>query len=136
MNSHSLSLAFPSPPLNVYYFFAKLEYMPRTYLGEFELIVMLAVIRLHESAYGVPIVKEIEEHTGREASIGSVYATLERLEQKCFISSSVGESTPERGGRAKRYFRVTKAGLREVSKTRQALTKMWEGLPIIERRPA
>ena len=104
MNSHSLSLAFPSPPLNVYYFFAKLEYMPRTYLGEFELIVMLAVIRLHESAYGVPIVKEIEEHTGREASIGSVYATLERLEQKCFISSSVGESTPGAWGPRQALF--------------------------------
>lgn len=106
--------------------------MPRPHLAEFELMVMLALIRLGEDAYGVPIMSEIEKHTGREASIGSVYAALERLEQKAFVASAVGESTPERGGRAKRYFRVTKGGLREVRKTRQALIKMWQGLSALE----
>ena len=92
-------------------------------------MVMLALVRLGEEAYGVPIVREIEGNTNREASIGSVYAALDRLQNKGLVSSSVGESTPERGGRAKRYYRVTKDGLREVRKTRQALIKMWRGLP-------
>jgi PadR family transcriptional regulator PadR len=102
--------------------------MPRPHLAEFELMVMLALIRLDEDAYGVPILREIEKHTGREASLGSVYAALDRLEKKSFVSSTLGESTPERGGRAKRYFQVTKPGLREVRKARQALIKMWQGL--------
>ena len=105
----------------------------RSYLGEFELIVMLVLIRLGENAYGVPISREIEETSGREVAIGSVYATLERLEQKGFVSSSLGEPTSERGGRAKRYFHVTKRGLREVRKTRQALISLWRGLPELER---
>jgi PadR family transcriptional regulator PadR len=101
----------------------------RDYLGEFELMVMLAVIRLGDSAYGVPISREIEINSGREVTIGSVYSTLERLEHKGFVSSSLGEPTAERGGRAKRYFRVTTRGLREVHKTRQALIGLWQGLP-------
>ena len=110
--------------------FTIIEEMPtRSYLGEFELMVMLVLIRLGEDAYGVPISREIEEASGREVAIGSVYATLERLEQKGFVSSSLGEPTAERGGRAKRYFHVTKRGLREVRKTRQALISLWRGLP-------
>jgi DNA-binding PadR family transcriptional regulator len=105
---------------------------PRSYLGEFELMVMLALIRLGEDAYGVPISREIEASTGREVVVGSVYAALERMEQKGFVSSSLGEPTAERGGRAKRYFRVTTKGLREVRKTRQALISLWRGLPELE----
>ena len=101
----------------------------RDYLGEFELMVMLALIRLGENAYGVPISREIELNSGREVAIGSVYSALERLEHKGFVSSSLGEPTAERGGRAKRYFRVTTKGLREVRKTRQALIGLWQGLP-------
>ena len=101
----------------------------RSYLGEFELMVMLVLIRLGEDAYGVPIGRAIEESSGREVALGSVYAALERLEQKGFVSSSVGDPTPERGGRAKRYFRVTNAGLRQVRKTRQTLINLWSGLP-------
>jgi PadR family transcriptional regulator PadR len=104
----------------------------RSHLGEFELMVMLVLIRLGEDAYGVPISREIEKASGREVAIGSVYATLERLEQKGFVSSSLGEPTAERGGRAKRYFHVTKRGLREVRKTRQALISLWRGLPELE----
>jgi DNA-binding PadR family transcriptional regulator len=104
----------------------------RGYLGEFELLVILALMRLGEEAYGVPISREIEASTRREVVLGSVYAALERLEQKGFVSSSLGEPTAERGGRAKRYFRVTTKGLREVRKTRQALISLWRGLPELE----
>lgn len=99
------------------------------YLGEFELMVMLVLIRLGEDAYGVPIGKAIEEASGREVALGSVYAALERLEEKGFVASSVGDPTPERGGRAKRYFHVTNTGLRQVRKTRQTLINLWRGLP-------
>jgi len=105
----------------------------RSYLGEFELMVMLALIRLGEDAYGVPIGRAIEETSRREVVLGSVYAALERLEEKGFVASSIGEPTPERGGRAKRYFRVTNAGLRQVRKTRQTLIDLWRGLPQLER---
>ena len=104
----------------------------RTHLGEFELIVMLALLRLGENAYGVPISREIERQCGREAAFGSVYATLDRLQTKGFVSSSLGEPTAERGGRAKRYFRVTTKGLREARETRLALTRMWQGLRELE----
>jgi PadR family transcriptional regulator, regulatory protein PadR len=108
----------------------------RGYLGEFELMVMLALIRLSENAYGVPISREIEASSGREVALGSVYAALERLQQQGFVSSRLGEPTAERGGRAKRYFRVTANGLHEVRKTRQTLISLWQGLPELERGKA
>ncbi len=104
----------------------------RSQLGEFELIVLLALLRAGENAYGVPIARVIEESTGREVSVGSVYAALERLQQKGMVSSSLGDPTPERGGRAKRYFRVTKAGLQQVRKTQKTLVALWQGLPQLE----
>jgi PadR family transcriptional regulator, regulatory protein PadR len=106
----------------------------RSHLGSFELIVMLAVIRLGDDAYGVPISREIRERGGRTVTFGSLYATLERLEQKGLISSELGEPTPERGGRAKKYFRVTAKGLREVRVTQRALQKLWQDLPQLEAR--
>src|SRR5882724_2854037 len=93
----------------------------RDYLGNFELMVMLALIRLGENAYGVPISEELEKRSGREVAIGSVYAALERLEDKGFVTSELGEPTAERGGRAKRYFRVSARGLREVRETQRTL---------------
>jgi PadR family transcriptional regulator len=115
------------------YFFNIVEQMlSRTHLGEFELMVMLALLRVGESAYGVPIARQIEDSTGREVGIGSVYAALERLGRKGLVSSSVGDPTPERGGRAKRYFHVTKAGLHQVRKTQKALLTLWQGLPQLE----
>jgi PadR family transcriptional regulator, regulatory protein PadR len=123
--------------LHSIYFFTIVEQMPpRSQLGEFELIVMLALLRLGDDAYGVPIARVIEESTGREVGIGSVYAALERLEQKGLVASRLGEPTPERGGRAKRYFRITKAGLQQVRKTRKALLAMWQGLSQLERGKA
>ena len=97
-------------------------------LGELELLVMLTIIRLGDGAYGVPISREIEEQTGRDVAFGTVYATLERLQHKGFVSSELGDATPERGGRAKRYFRATPAGLRTVRETRQNLIRLWRGL--------
>jgi PadR family transcriptional regulator, regulatory protein PadR len=119
------------------YFFAIIEQMPkRNYLGGFELMVMLALMRLGEDAYGVPISREIEERSGREVALGSVYATLERLEEKGFATSRFGDSTPERGGRAKRYFHITEKGLREVGEAQRTLRKLWQGLPQLEGRTA
>lgn len=107
--------------------------MPRRgYLGEMELMVLLAVVRLGEDAYGVPISDELRALARREVAFGSLYAALDRLERKGFVSSSLGDPTPERGGRAKRYFRVTPSGLRAVKSTRAALTSLWTGVPQIE----
>jgi len=104
----------------------------RSYLGDFELMVLLALMRLGEDAYGVPISREIEQQSGREVAAGTVYAALERLEEKDLVSSELGESTPQRGGRAKRYFRITKKGLREVREARNALIRLWRGLRELE----
>ena len=101
----------------------------RSYLGEFELMILLAVIHLGEEAYGVPISRELEMQRGRDVSVGSVYAALERMEGKGLVSSSLGNPTPERGGKAKRFFRVTKEGLRQVHETRRVLTRLWRTLP-------
>ena len=106
--------------------------MSREALGNFELIVMLALIRLGERAYGVPISRTIEESTGREVLLGSVYAALERLAIKGFVYPEIGEPTPERGGRAKRYFRATKKGLRQVRDTQATLIKLWQGVPALQ----
>ena len=99
------------------------------YLGNFDLMALLALLRLGEGAYGVTIARELEEQTCREVVVASVYATLERLQERGLVTSSLGESTPERGGRAKRYFRITKAGVREVRDARRSLMNLWKGLP-------
>jgi len=102
---------------------------PLPTLSNFELMVMLAIIRIGDDSYGVSISNEIEETTGTEVLLGSVYDTLARLETKGLISSVIGEATPERGGRAKRHFRVTSKGIRVVRDTQQSLVKLWKGLP-------
>jgi DNA-binding PadR family transcriptional regulator len=99
------------------------------YLGNFELMTLLALMRLGEDAYGVTIAQELEEQTDREVVVASVYATLERLQERGLVTSSLGDSTPERGGRAKRYFRITGAGMREVRDARRSLMNLWKGLP-------
>jgi len=104
----------------------------REYLGNFELVVMLALIRLDEKAYGVPIAREIKARTGRRVSLGSIYATLERLEANGLVSSKLGEPTPERGGRAKKYFRISGIGLRNVRATQHMLIEAWRGLTELE----
>src|SRR5439155_26521130 len=104
----------------------------REFLGGFELLVLLALIRLGNDAYGVPISDAIEESSGREVAIGSVYITLDRLEAKGLVSSRLGEPTAERGGRAKTYFKVTAKGLREVRNAQRTLVNLWKGVPQIE----
>ncbi len=74
------------------------------------MMVLLALIRLGDEAYGVPVARELRAIRGREVALGSIYAALERLEAKGLVTSSLGEPTPERGGRARRFFRVTKEG--------------------------
>jgi PadR family transcriptional regulator, regulatory protein PadR len=101
----------------------------REFIGQHELIVMLAVLRLGHEAYGVPISSEIARKTGREMLQGSVYAILERLESKGLVTSRLGEATAQRGGRAKRYFALTAEGHREVRETQRALQALWHGLP-------
>lgn len=113
--------------------FTILEEMPnRSVLGEMELLVLLAVLRLENDAYGVPISKELLNLAGKDIALGSIYAALERIERKGLVTSSLGEPTPERGGRAKRYFRITAAGVRAVKETQAALTKLWSGIPVLE----
>lgn len=101
----------------------------RSYLGEFELMILFAILHLGEQAYGVPSSRKLERHRGREVSIGSVYAALERLETKGLIASSFGDPTPERGGKARRYFRVSREGMRQVNETRRVLTSLWTQVP-------
>lgn len=116
-----------------FHFFIIIEDMKTpTFLSGFELIAMLAVLRLGDNAYGVPIAREIEEQTKREVKLGSIYAALERLEEKGFVVSELGEPTQERGGRAKRYFHVTRQGMRQVRETQQTLVKLWRGVPQLE----
>jgi DNA-binding PadR family transcriptional regulator len=96
----------------------------RDTLGEFELMVLLAILHLGEDVYGVPIVDEIARRTGREAAPAAVYVTLRRLEEKGMLASWMGESTGERGGKARRYVRVTRAGLESLRASRKALDSM------------
>ena len=101
------------------------------YLGEFEHIVILALLRLADRAYGVSVRQEIEFRTNREVSIGAVYATLGRLETKGYVKSFLGDPTPERGGRSKRFFHVTTKGVAAVNRTYRAVQRMTEGLDLI-----
>ena len=103
----------------------------RDYLGEFEHIVLLALLRLEEQAYGVTVRQEIQSRIRREVSIGAVYATLNRLETKGYLKSFQGDPTPERGGRSKRFFRITAKGRTAVNRTQRALQSMTEGLDLV-----
>jgi DNA-binding PadR family transcriptional regulator len=107
--------------------------MGRDLLTDFELMILLAVLRAGDEAYGVAIARDIEETTGRSVLLGAVYAALERLERNGFVASSVGEPTAARGGRAKRFFRVTPRGLRAVKDTQKALVSLWNGIPELKR---
>ena len=104
----------------------------RSYLGEFELMILLVVIRLGDDAYGVPISGELLKITERDVSLGSVYAALDRLEQKQLVSSTLGDPSPARGGRAKRYFHATSKGIREAKTSKKALVSLWRGIAQLE----
>ncbi len=98
------------------------------FLGEFEQLILLALLRLGEDAYGVSIRAEIEQRTGRDVSIGSVYTTLERMERKGYVRSAIGQPTPERGGRRKKYYHLAAGGQAALSHTLRAVRSMTEGL--------
>ncbi|GAB3698864.1 hypothetical protein GCM10027592_24340 [Spirosoma flavus] len=103
--------------------------MKRAFLGEFEEVVLLTVAVLDEGAYGVNITQEIEQKTGRLVGFSTVHTTLQRLEEKGFLSSQMGGATAERGGRRKRFFTVTSAGRRALSEVKQIRTELWNALP-------
>lgn len=102
--------------------------MTREALGEFEQLVLLAILHLGDGVYGVPIVDEIQRRTGRTVSAAAVYITLRRLEQKGLVTSWMSESTPERGGKARRCVQVTGAGMDSLRESRKVLDNMWKGL--------
>jgi DNA-binding PadR family transcriptional regulator len=99
-------------------------------LGEFEHMVLLAILRLGTNAYGVSIRSELVACTDREPSPGALYTTLDRLEEKGFLSSRMGDPTPERGGRAKRYFTVTARGVDAVNEAQRCYRRLLEGIQL------
>jgi DNA-binding PadR family transcriptional regulator len=102
--------------------------MGETTLGEFEQLVLLALLRQGNDAYGVSICQDITDRTGREISLGGVYKTLERLEDKGLVASRIGEPTAERGGRRKKHYRLLAAGQRALKQSLAALDRMTAGL--------
>jgi PadR family transcriptional regulator PadR len=105
--------------------------MPKgEYLGEFEHIVLLTVLRLGDGAYGAMIRNEIERVTGRSPAIGTVHATLERLERKGLVASWIGEPTPERGGKSKRHFKLEADGLSALKEAHKTLERLHAGVSL------
>ena len=100
-------------------------------LGELEHLVVLAILRCGEETYGVPIVEEILERTGRKISRTAVYVALTRLEKRGLLTSRLGDPTPERGGKAKRFFRVQPAAIKRIKESRAVLIQMWDGIKML-----
>lgn len=100
----------------------------RDYLSQLELLVLLAILRTRESAYGMSIAREIEEHSAREVALAGIYAALERLEDKGMVRSARGDPTPERGGKARTYFEVTASGLKAVRSAHATFSRLSAGL--------
>ena len=108
--------------------FTKLDEMKRVEtLGHFELLVLLAALRLGDEAYGVSITEALEDAMGQETAVASVYAALHRLEAKGLVRTRLGDPTPERGGRAKRHVVVTAAGRRQAVTSQRTLQRLWVG---------
>jgi PadR family transcriptional regulator, regulatory protein PadR len=97
-------------------------------LGEFEQVVLLAILRLGDEAYSVAVQNEIVRCTGRDVSRGSIYITLDRLETKGYLRSWLADPTPERGGRAKRYYELRPRAIEALRESRRALVALWRGL--------
>jgi DNA-binding PadR family transcriptional regulator len=97
-------------------------------LGEFEQMILLAIVHLGDDAYGAAIRREIESRTGREVAVGALYTTLERLERKGFVASQMSPPTAHRGGRARRQFEMRPAGAAALKRSRDTLARMWSGL--------
>lgn len=107
---------------------------PRSLLTDFELMILLAALRGGDEAYAIQVAREIEATAGRQVQLGAVYTALKRLEEQHLVESWTGAPTAARGGRAKRYFRVTSRGLEAVRSTQQALVALWKGLPQLKER--
>ena len=99
------------------------------FLGEFEQLVLLALLRLQDEAYGMAVRREISDRANRDVSIGAVYATLDRLEEKGLVRSRVGGSTDNRGGRARKCFTISGAGAKALERSQHAVRQMLDGLP-------
>jgi len=109
--------------------------MPSHYIGELEQMVLLAILQVGDEAYGVAVMDELATRVDREVSRGAMYATLDRLESKGLLASRVGEPTPQRGGRGKRYLTVTPAGIAALKQSQAALQELWRGLePVLGER--
>jgi DNA-binding PadR family transcriptional regulator len=102
------------------------------FLGEFEQFLLLSILTLADNAYGSNVRQLLSEKINRDVTIGALYTTLERLEKKGLLDSKMGEVTPERGGRAKKYFKVTVKGQHALQRSKQALTLMWENVALAE----
>ncbi len=100
----------------------------RESLGEFEQLLLLAIVHLADNAYGVTIRREIEERTGRDVATGAMYTALDRLERKGFVRSAMSDPIAERGGRSRRHFRIKAAGATALRESRARLERMWAGL--------
>ena len=109
--------------------------MTEIYLGEFEQVVLLAILRLKADAYAIPVREEIEVRTGRSVARGALYTALERLETKRCLKSRMSDPLPERGGRARRYYTVTPAGVAALRASRAALLALWKGVESQLERP-
>jgi PadR family transcriptional regulator, regulatory protein PadR len=101
-------------------------------LTDYELMIMLAILRLRNNCYGVTIARELEDTAGRPTTLGAVYLALDRLERHRLVASELGEATAQRGGRAKKYFRVTRKGLQAVRATQRAFIALWTGIPQLQ----
>jgi DNA-binding PadR family transcriptional regulator len=97
-------------------------------LGEFEALVLMAILRLEDEAYGMRIHQEIETRAGRRSSYGALYTTLDRLEQKGYLSSTIGDPSPERGGRAKKFFKIDNLGRAALRQSLRATRRMAQGI--------
>ena len=100
------------------------------FLGEFEQMAMLAILRLGDDAYGMTVRRELEETAGRNVTFGTVYGTLERLEAKGFVTSRHADPKPVRGGRARRYFQVEPLGERALARARGMMDRLWAGVQL------
>lgn len=103
--------------------------MGRIQIGEFEELVLLVVAILHDNAYGISVMEEIENQTERKINISAVHSALDRLETKGFLKSEVGGATAERGGRRKRFFKITIAGQSALDAVREQRNKLHDQIP-------
>jgi len=104
--------------------------MRKTYIGELEEVVLLMVVMLQEEAYGVAITQKIEQQLNRKISVSAVHATLHRLSEKGYVSSFMGGATSERGGRRKRYFKITSIGSRVLQEIQEVRNLLWNQIPL------